>query len=110
MAKRVGIAFLAGKGGVVLGRLGELEIDALLLDATGADDADRNLRAAIEAVDAIDEWGSEGVVGRDCHREQPALLARLEGMEHGERRDVVAIAADVGVEDHRHRCRGPGVG
>ena len=105
MAKRVGIAFLAGEGGIVGGRLGELEIDALLLDATGADDADRDLRAAVEAVDAVDKRGSERVVGRDRHREQPALTARLERMEHGERRNVVAVAADVGVEDHRHRGR-----
>ena len=79
------------------------QISALLDHAALAHDADRNIPAAVERIDGIDKRGGQLVIDADRDGEQPASAARLEGVNHPERQHVIAIAADIGVEDEPHR-------
>ena len=78
------------------------QVSTLFDDASFADDADRDIAAAVERVDRVDERGGQLVVDADRDRQQPASAARFEGVDHPERQHVVAIAADIGVEDEPH--------
>ena len=62
--------------------------------------------ALVERIDRVDERSGQLVIDADRDGQQPAEPARLQRVNHPQRQHVVAIAADVGVEDQSDRLGG----
>ena len=75
------------------------QVSALFDHASLADDTDRNVAAAVECVDRVDKRSRKLMIDADRNGQQAARAARLKRVNHPERQHVVAIAADVGIED-----------
>ena len=69
-----------------------------------------NVAASVERIDRIDKRCGQLVIDADRDGQEPAKPSRLERVDHPQGQHVVAIAADVGVEDQRtgSAARAPG--
>ena len=88
-------------GPAVVARRGELaDVLVVLGRHAVADGPDGNPGSAIEGIDQIDARSGVRVVFRHRDRQQFALAAVGQGMDHGQGHGVVHIISEVRVEDH----------
>ena len=94
---------LEGKPVLLRGPEGLVHIIAAVVRDAVFDQPDGNRRVAVPRVDHLDEFGRQRVRPGHRHRQQIALPAIHQGMEHRQGEGVVDVASDVGIENHRDR-------